>query len=319
MREALTGRAAPTSPASADGEDRALGCLVGLAVGDALGTTLEFTTRDAGPQVTDIVGGGPFRLQAGEWTDDTSMALCLGESLLVRGGLDPLDLMERFRGWRDEGHNAVNGRCFDIGITTRAAIDRYVATGEPLCGATDARAAGNGSIMRLAPVPIFHAADPDAAEAAGVLQSRTTHGAPECLDSCRLMSRVLVALLQGQAWRDAVAVDPATVAAARVQRLAGGDWRGKRRDAIRSGGYVIDTLEAALWAVDATDSFEAAVLLAVNLGDDADTVGAVTGQLAGARYGLAGIAPAWRGKLAWYDRIVAMAQALHAASCAPRR
>ncbi|HEX2890539.1 ADP-ribosylglycohydrolase family protein [Vineibacter terrae] len=290
--------------------DQAIGCLVGLAVGDALGTTLEFSARDAGTPVTDIVGGGPFGLNAGEWTDDTSMALCLADSLLACRGLDPPDLMERFRRWRDEGYNAVNGRCFDIGITTRQAIDRYLDTQDPLAGSADPKAAGNGSIMRLAPVPIFHAGDAGAADAAAVLQSRTTHAAIECLDSCRLMSRILVALLNGASWPEALAVDPRLFTAPKVQALAAGTWKRKTRADIKSTGYVIDTLEAALWAVDTCEDFTSALLLAVNLGEDADTVGAVTGQLAGARHGLSGIPAAWRRKLAWHDHIAALAQAL---------
>ncbi|HJQ60686.1 MAG TPA: ADP-ribosylglycohydrolase family protein [Vineibacter sp.] len=293
--------------------DRAIGCLIGLAVGDALGTTLEFAPRDSYQHITDIVGGGPFRLAAGAWTDDTSMALCLAETLLAHRRVEPADLMERFRRWRDEGHNSVTGHCFDIGNTTRAAIDTYIATGNPLAGPTAARTAGNGSIMRLAPVPIFHAADVAAADAAAALQSRTTHAAAECVDGCRLMARVLVALLAGQSWHEAIAVDPALFATAKVQAIATGAWRGRHRDQIKSSGYVIDTLEAALWAVDSTADFKAAALLAVNLGDDADTVGAVAGQLAGARYGLAGIPESWRGILAWHDRLVDLAQALRQA------
>jgi ADP-ribosyl-[dinitrogen reductase] hydrolase len=285
---------------------------VGLAVGDALGTTLEFKPRDSYTHVTDIVGGGPFGLNAGEWTDDTSMALCLADSLLERRALDPADLMERFRRWRDEGHNSVNGRCFDIGITTSQSIGRYVRTRNPLAGSTDPGAAGNGSIMRLAPVPIFHGTDVDAAEAAAVLQSRTTHGSAECVESCRLMTRILVALLNGEPWDRAIAVDAGLFAAPKVKAIAGGDWKAKTRAAIKSSGYVIDTLEAALWAVDTTGDFAGALLLAVNLGGDADTVGAVTGQFAGARYGLLGIPEAWRAQLAWHDRIVALAQALRA-------
>jgi ADP-ribosyl-[dinitrogen reductase] hydrolase len=308
---------ATRTPAADGALDRAAGCLVGLAVGDALGTTLEFKPRDTYTHLTDIVGGGPFRLKAGEWTDDTSMALCLADSLLERRRLDPLDLMQRFRRWRDEGHNAVNGRCFDIGITTGQAIDVYVATGNPLAGSIDGKAAGNGSIMRLAPVPIFYADDIQAAEAAAILQSRTTHGATECLDSCRLMTRILVALLEGRPWTRAIEVDPNLFAAARVKALASGTWQGRGRSQIKSSGYVIDTLEAALWAVDSTDDFASAVLLAVNLGGDADTVGAVTGQFAGARYGLTGIPLAWREKLAWYDRIAAQAQTLHRKHHAP--
>ena len=106
--------------------DRALGCLLGLAVGDTLGTTLEFSKRDAHPPLTDMVGGGPFGLNPGEWTDDTSMALCLADSLIACGEIDQRDLMERFVRWWREGHNSHNGRCFDIGITTRRALQRFV-------------------------------------------------------------------------------------------------------------------------------------------------------------------------------------------------
>jgi ADP-ribosylglycohydrolase/protein-tyrosine phosphatase len=114
--------------------DRALGCLFGLAVGDAIGTTLEFTGRDQRPPLTDMVGGGPFRLQPGEWTDDTSMALCLADGLLARGELDQLDLIQRFVRWWKDGENSCNGRCFDIGITTRTALSRFLRTGDPKSG-----------------------------------------------------------------------------------------------------------------------------------------------------------------------------------------
>jgi ADP-ribosyl-[dinitrogen reductase] hydrolase len=285
-------------------EDRAAGCLLGLAVGDALGTTLEFRRRDSYEPLTDIVGGGPFGLEPGQWTDDTSMALCLADSLIEHGAPDPRDLMDRFRAWRDGGHNSVTGHCFDIGGTTSAAISRYIRTGDPLAGSTDRDSAGNGSIMRLAPVPIRYRHDPAQAEAAAVLQSRTTHGAPECLDSGRLMTQVLVRLLNGAAWEDAVALDAAQFSESRVQALAQGAWKGKERKEIASSGYVIHTLEAALWAVHCTANFRDAALLAVNLGDDADTVGAVAGQLAGARYGLAGIPQEWLDVLAWREELI---------------
>lgn len=292
-------------------EDRAVGCLVGLALGDALGTTLEFSIRDSLPAVTDLVGGGPFGLKPGEWTDDTSMALCLADSLLERGHLDPQDLMERFRNWRDKGHNSVNGRCFDIGIATRQAISRYVSTGNPVAGSADPASAGNGSIMRLAPVPIFFAGDVTAAEKAAIQQSRTTHATPECLDACQLMTRILVRLIGGKPWEEAITVSGTDLEKPKVRELAARKWKGKKRSQIKSTGYVVDTLEAALWAVDTTTSWEEAVLLAVNLGEDADTVGAVTGQFAGARYGLKAIPGTWMTKLAWSDHLVELALKLH--------
>lgn len=300
-------------PAAMTAEDRAVGCLFGLALGDALGTTLEFSARDSKPPVTDLVGGGPFKLKPGEWTDDTSMALCLADSLLANKGVIPLDIIRRFKKWRDEGHNSVNGRCFDIGNATSQAISRFVKDGNPLGGSTEADSAGNGSIMRLAPVPIFYAHDIAAAEAAAVVQSQTTHAAHECLDACRLMTRILVRLIGDGDWEGAIVADSHDFEMPKIKKLAAGEWRGRKRQQIRSTGYVVDTLEAALWAVDSTETIEQAVLLAVNLGDDADTVGAVAGQLAGARYGYRAIPRAWASKIAWSDRIVGLALALHAA------
>lgn len=299
-------------PAASLSEDRAIGCLLGLAIGDALGTTLEFSARDSLPPVTEMIGGGPFRLKPGEWTDDTSMALCLADLLLECRQLDPTDLMRRFRDWRDRGHNSVTGRCFDIGITTSQAISRFVSDGNLLAGSTDPMSAGNGSIMRLAPVPIFYSADPAAAEAAVVLHSRTTHAAPECLDACRVMTRIITRLLAGAGWQEALDDLTINVQTPKIRALAAQKWRGKKRAEIKSTGYVVDTLEAALWAVDATETFSEAVLLAVNLGGDADTIGAVTGQLAGARHGYQGIPAKWTSSLAWSDKIRSIALSLAA-------
>ena len=129
--------------------------MLGLAVCDALGTTLEFASPGSFEPIADIVGGGPFALRPGEWTDDTSMALCLAASLVEAGAFDPLDQMGRYRRWWRDGYMSSTGRCFDIGNTTRAALQSFEETGEPWCGSEDPGAAGNGSIMRLAPVPIF--------------------------------------------------------------------------------------------------------------------------------------------------------------------
>src|SRR5437764_7765217 len=137
--------------------ERYRGSLLGLAIGDALGTTLEFTQPGSFDPIDDMVGGGPFGLQSGEWTDDTSMALCLAVSLIECKGFVAHDQMKRYVRWRDEGYMASNGRCFDIGGTVSTALRRFEITGDPFAGTTDPRMAGNGSIMRLAPVPLFYA------------------------------------------------------------------------------------------------------------------------------------------------------------------
>jgi ADP-ribosyl-[dinitrogen reductase] hydrolase len=127
--------------------------MMGLAAGDALGTTVEFKAPGSFFPLTDMVGGGPFALEPGEWTDDTSMALCLADSLIQKQGFDPRDQMERYFRWYREGYMSSNGRSFDIGNTTRTALEKFEATADPFSGPTGPRAAGNGSIMRLAPVP----------------------------------------------------------------------------------------------------------------------------------------------------------------------
>lgn len=295
-------------PEEAAAKDRAVGALVGLAVGDALGTTLEFTARDSVPRVTDLVGGGPFGLAAGQWTDDTSMALCLADSLVEGGaerGLDPGDLMRRFVRWWKDGENSATGDCFDIGGTTAAALGRFERTGEPLAGSADPRSAGNGSLMRLSPVAVRWWNDLPAARAAARLQSRTTHGAEEAVEACAWFAELLVEAIGG-APADTV-LRPRNRSGGGVAAIAAGSFREKTREEIASSGYVIHTLEAALWAVSRAESFREAVVEAVNLGDDADTVGAVTGQLAGAVWGRSGIPESWLAKLAWRERLEGLA------------
>lgn len=162
------------------------GCLLGLACGDAVGTAVEFSSRGSFTPLTDMTGGGPFDLRAGEWTDDTSMALCLAASLLHRNGFHPADQMNRYGNWRDYGYMSSNGRCFDIGMTVADALLTYQATGNPYAGSTSPQRAGNGCIMRLAPVPMFYHPNIEQAIHFSGESSRTTHGAPECVEACRL-------------------------------------------------------------------------------------------------------------------------------------
>jgi ADP-ribosylglycohydrolase len=290
--------------------DRAVGALLGLAVGDALGTTLEFSRRDSRPPVADMVGGGPFGLAPGQWTDDTSMALCLADSLLACNGIDQRDLMERFARWFMHGENSVTGRCFDIGNTTREAILRFLRSGDPVAGKEDANSAGNGSLMRLAPVAIFWCSAPAVqAEAAARAQSATTHGAAAAVDACAFFAGLLIEAIHGSS-KAAVLAPRRFAGHPAIATVAAGGWHDKPRGAIESSGYVVHTLEAALWSVHRTNGFSEA-LLAANLGDDADTVAAVTGQLAGAIYGADAIPLAWRERLAWSESIQARANALY--------
>ena len=160
-----------------DTAQRYRGCLLGLAAGDAVGTALEFKQPGSFQPITDMIGGGPFHLAPGQWTDDTSMALCLAESLLVRQGFDGTDQLERYVRWWREGYLSSTGECFDIGNTTREALSRFVSARNPFSGSTDSTRAGNGSIMRLAPVPMYFLNDPKRAIEMAADSSRTTHGA----------------------------------------------------------------------------------------------------------------------------------------------
>lgn len=295
------------------------GCLVGLAVGDAVGTTVEFRRPGTFDPVADMVGGGPFNLVAGEWTDDTSMALCLAESLTACEGFDARDQMQRYVRWWRKGHLSSNGRCFDIGNTVEAALQRFLDTDKPYAGSTDPDTAGNGSLMRLAPVPLFFAAEPRQAVAMCGESSRTTHGAETCVDACRYFGGLIVGAIRGESKEALLSAQYAPADAlwdeqplcAKVAEVAAGSFRRRKPPAIEGSGYVVKALEAALWAFCQADSYEAGCLLAVNLGDDADTTAAIYGQIAGAYYGLEGVPERWRTRIAHAQLIVDFADKLH--------
>lgn len=304
--------------AAASTLDRSRGALLGLAAGDALGTTLEFQHPGHFEPLTDMVGGGPFSLKPGEWTDDTSMALCLAESLVEKHAFDPRDQMQRYVRWYREGHFSVKGYYFDIGNATRTALERFEHSGQPFAGSTDPNSAGNGSIMRLAPVPMAFAHDPTEAIRLAGESSRTTHGALTCVDACRYLAGLLVGAIHGASKEELLAPDYTPIPGSwnaeplceEVAQVAAGSFLRKEPPEIRGSGYVVESLEAALWAFAKSDSFEEGALLAVNLGDDADTTGAVYGQIAGAYYGASGIPRRWIEKLAMRDEIERLALGL---------
>lgn len=296
------------------------GCLLGLAIGDALGTALDSKPAGSFEPVHDLVGGGPFQLEPGQWTDDTAMALCLATSLIDQRGFDPVDQMRRYLRWYREGYLSSTGTCIDIGNTVRSALHRFEATGEPFSGSKDPRSAGNGSLMRLAPVPMFFAADPRTAIERAAESSRTTHGSEEAVDACRYMAGLIIGALQGRP-KDELLGNAFTPAAGlwgkspispRVRDVASGSFKTKAPPDIRGTGYVVESLEAALWAFHGARVFREGALLAVNLGGDADSTGAIYGQLAGAYFGEEGIPRRWRGRVARRDLIISLADGLHA-------
>ena len=298
--------------------DRYLGSLQGLAVGDALGTTLEFAEPGTFTPITDMVGGGPFSLRPGEWTDDTSMALCLAESLVEKNSFDPRDQMERYVRWWKEGHLSHSGNCFDIGNTTRKALSQFEITQDPFSGSSDSFAAGNGSIMRLAPVPMFYSREPELAIMKSAESSRTTHGANEAIDACKYLGAIIAGAINGATKDDLLSERYCPIddywknnpLVPKIDDIAMGSFKRKDPPDIKGTGYVVQSLEAALWAFNKGNTFEEGCLLAVNLGDDADTTGAVYGQIAGAYFGEQGIPQKWLTNLAMRPTILDLAHRL---------
>ncbi|WP_432698236.1 ADP-ribosylglycohydrolase family protein [Marinobacterium sp. YM272] len=289
------------------------GMLVGLAVGDALGAPVEFMMPGAFEPVSDYRTGGPHNLPAGYWTDDTSMALCSGVSLCLQNGFDPRDQMERFTRWFRQGYLSSTGRCFDIGNRTRAALTRFERTGEAFAGEESFDSAGNGALMRLAPVALYYHQELESALEIAREHSRLTHADIRCLEANELLVWMLWHLSRGmdkEALFDAVQARADRFTDAEMMLLARGSFLQLQPPLIRGSGYVVKSLEAALWAFAQSSSFAEGALMAVNLGDDADTTGAIYGQIAGAFYGYEAIPQHWRSGLYQHDRIVALSDAL---------
>ena len=308
-------------------KNRFLGCLVGLAVGDAYGTTYEFTNRTRMPAELpdDIIGGGPFDMKPGEWTDDTSMALCLAESI-VEKGWDTDDQMKRYIKWWQEGYNSVKGECFDIGGATRSALSSYNMTGQFV---VDSQAAGNGVLMRLAPVPMFCHDKEDSVYTLSLCayQSVMTHPSSQSIECSMLMGAIINKILSGE--RDKMKIlnfdtllDENSKQMykevyerwgchenGRIESIKRVEYKDAPAEKISGDGYCVYTLEAALWAFLSTDSFVEGLKKVVALGDDTDTTGAVYGQIAGAYYGINGIP--WVSKIAWIDKIKKLAEDIY--------
>ena len=277
-------------------ENKVLGCLLGLACGDAVGASVEFLPRSRFKPLTDMVGGGKFQLKAGMWTDDTSMALCLAESLLLCKGFDADDQMQRYLQWMDEGYYSSKDHAFGLGKTMINALFRYRKTGNPYSGRAESRYSGNGSLMRFAPIAIYYRNNPLQAWKYAGLSSQTTHASAECIQACQYFCHVLLNALAGKNKQQIFEIQDALELSC-LTSVVSCDFFNKTVDEVKGSGFVLESLEAALWAFWHTDNFEDAVLAAANLGDDADTTAAICGQLAGAYYGVERIPSEWLEKL----------------------
>lgn len=297
------------------------GCLLGLAVGDALGAPIEMKEPGTFALVSDMIGGGYFNLAPGEWTDDTALALCSAESLIRRGKFDPHDHLSRFLRWYRHGYMSTRPEAFGIGLVTAGALMRFESTGEDFCGPTGEHTPHNGSLMHLAPVPLVYANNPvEGIRLAGEV-SRLTHGARDAVDACRYLAALIIGAVHGY--------DKAVLLSPLFDAVAPGIWSqaplspvithiaeltdGREPPTIDRINYAdaSTALRAALWAFSTTDMFKDGLLAAVNLGWDADTMGAVYGQLAGAYYGEAHIPLEWQQKVAKSRFIISLADQLH--------
>ncbi len=280
--------------------DRYRGAMLGLACGDAVGCTVEFCPRDRFLPRTDMTGGGKFRLNPGEWTDDTSMALCLGESLVDKQGHDPQDQMTRYSHWFSTGEPGPKSKPIGIGKTVLQALFRFRKDGNPYAGDSNPRTAGNGALMRLVPVVLAYFPNHAKVLEYAKLSTITTHAADECVQTSTSLAEVLFRLLSGESKQVVQSIIPGWQ-----------DLPNMPSSEIKGTGYAPESLRAAVWAFLSTETFEQAILAAVNLGDDADTTAAICGQMAGAYYGVQAIPEHWRAKLFMKDRISELADRLY--------
>ena len=292
-------------------EENILSAIFGIAVGDALGVPVEFESREAlslNP-VQGMRSGGTYGQPAGTWSDDSSLTFCTMEALL--SGIDYTEIMKKFVSWIDDCHWTAHQEVFDMGIATRKALVRYAQGESPLqCGGTGIYDNGNGSLMRIMPVALwlFQSYGPDYNQIPEAYQiihelSSLTHGHPVSLIACGIYCSIAGELLSKRS-------NPVQTGIVKAKTF----YRGIReyaeyletfervdldvlaqleRDDINSSGYVVSTLEAALWCLCHTDSYRDCVLTAVNLGEDTDTVAAVAGGLAGIQYGIQAIPSEW--------------------------
>ena len=294
---------------------RARGALVGLAVGDALGTTNEFQPAGSFEPISDMVGGGVFRLEPGQWTDDTSMALCLADSLLALNRYDSYDVMERYDRWRKDGYRSSTGTCFDIGNQVMRSLWDFHENPRIPKGAPRSTSAGNGAIMRLAPVVIAGFEEREIREivvTAG-LSARETHYSVEAEAATEVFAALLVGALLGWAPEHIINVGWASTGPAfdeMAARVISDDPAERASWESETSGYIVHGLRLAVHGLLDFPSFKDATLAIANLGGDADTNCAIYGQLGGAFYGIEAIPASWRSTLYQGEEIDALARAL---------
>ncbi len=274
--------------------NRHKGAFYGCLVGDALGAPVEFKYRNSFPEVRDMMPCLHFETPAGAFTDDGSLMLCLAAALIYNDGhYDAHTVLSHYMAWFRDGYLSATGHCFDIGRTTQIALEEFDTHGYTKAKTSGEHQAGNGSLMRIAPIPLLYGADEDKMWEMAARESQTTHANKQAMWCCSVWSAMVALCLKGGTKQELLKYLGELGYEEGCERFRGLDFQTKSRDEISSSGYVVDTMEAALWAFFRTESFEEGLILTVNLGGDADTVGAVFGTLAGAFYGFYAIPSRW--------------------------
>lgn len=275
-------------------QNKAKGSLYGLYIGDALGAPLEFVSvdHDEDPVLKEYGSGGVHRISKGEWTDDTSMALALMHSL-TNNGFDLKDQIEKYINWQQHGYYSSRTYCFDIGITTISSLNKYKRTGDPYAGSEVYNTAGNGSLMRLAPVPLYYYNEGlERMIDYSVESSKTTHQNKMVLDCIKYFVIIFERIMNNEKNKDSIIkltkedINKYNIESEEfIDFFINDNILEKKYKELNPEGFVIYSLIVSIWCFYHTNSFSEAIIKAVNLGGDSDTNGAITGQLAGAFYG----------------------------------
>ncbi len=307
-------------------KSKVFGGLYGLCIGDALGVPVEFVPREElkAEPINDMIGYRVHNQPPGTWSDDSSLTFCLAESLCY--GLNLSDMANRFVKWLDEGYWTPYGKVFDVGRTTRIALSQLKNGVDPIrAGPDDEYSNGNGSLMRILPLA-YYLEEKELKQQFEITHqvSCITHGHPRSQIACGIYIQILINLLRGNDPKTAYermkeivlkyySKEPYADELACFDRILNSDISKFPEDSIRSSGYVVDTLEASIWCFLNNNSYKDTVLAAVNLGGDTDTIGAVTGGLAGVFYGYEGIPQKWVSKLAMSGEIAQLGERLYEA------
>ena len=285
---------------------RMWGSLIGGVVGDAYGANYEFKARDTYSASDNMEYNTVFNIPAGSFTDDSSMMLCLADSLAEKRTFDPYDQMKKYARWRDNlDYSSVPERgCFDIGRTTKLAIANFMFDEQnkenkekqvKYYGLDGTYDSGNGGIMRLAPIPIFYWKDIYMSMNYSSLSSKVTHMSEECLDCAALMGLFISLFIKGYTKAGILVFIKKYIRnlSQKVQEIADATFLNKTRNSIESSGYVVHSLEAALWSFYKTNTFEDGMKICANLGRDTDTICCIYGQIAGSCYSIENIPEKW--------------------------